>query len=93
MQNFNWVEKTVDKEFEDEEKRFRNFEAKVQKLAAEVKGTLDSTRAITLSQKTCAEAVESFYDASNDMCFASVQYKKAAEEIDEQLRTEFVGFA
>ncbi|KAI9020527.1 hypothetical protein DFJ74DRAFT_673532 [Hyaloraphidium curvatum] len=89
MQNFNMVEKTVDKEFEDEEKRFRNFESKVNRLAGEVKGTLDSTRAITLSQKSAAEAVEAFYDAQQELCHAAMEYRKRAEEVDEQLRSEF----
>jgi len=44
MQSMGAVEKTVDREYEDEEKRYRNFESKVNRLAAEVRGTLDSTR-------------------------------------------------
>ncbi len=47
--------------------------------------------AITLSQKSCAEAIEAFYDSSSEMCYASMEYKKKAIEIDEELRTEFVG--
>jgi hypothetical protein len=44
-----------------------------------------------MSQKSCAEAIEAFYDSSSEMCYASMEYKKKAIEIDEELRTEFVG--
>lgn len=44
MQSMGAVEKTVDREYDDEEKRYRSFENKVNRLAAEVKGTLDAIR-------------------------------------------------
>lgn len=44
MQNLHMVEKTVDRDYEDEERRFKTFESKVNRLAGDVKGTLDAIR-------------------------------------------------
>lgn len=49
MQRTGAVEKTADREFEDEERRFRVLEQKVNQLNKESKGYLDAVRAMTLA--------------------------------------------
>ena len=44
LQKTGMVEKTVDKEFDDEERRFRNMERKAERLYREGKAYLDAVR-------------------------------------------------
>ncbi|KAJ3217458.1 hypothetical protein HDU67_007928 [Dinochytrium kinnereticum] len=88
MQSTGAMEKTVDKDYEEEEKRFKAFEAKIDKLHKEAKGYLDSVRAMTLAQKRMAETVDHFYDQGAALGYAGIQYKQAVESMDEDARTE-----
>ena len=47
MQKTGAVEKTVDRDYEDEERRFRILETKINALNKEAKGYLDAVRAMT----------------------------------------------
>ncbi|KAJ3099781.1 hypothetical protein HDU97_002759 [Phlyctochytrium planicorne] len=88
MQSAGAMEKTVDKDFDEEEKRFKTFEMKVDKLHKEAKGYLDSVRAMTLAQKRIAETVDHFYDQGAPLGYAGMQYKQAVESMDDDARTE-----
>lgn len=44
MQKAGAMDKTVDREYEEEERRYRQFEAKINQLNKEAKGYLDSLR-------------------------------------------------
>ena len=88
MQSTGAIEKTVDKDFEDEEKRFRNFEAKVEALHKESKGFLDSVRAMTLAQARIAETVDQFYDESASLAVAGRKYKDVVLLMDSNTRTQ-----
>ena len=59
------VEKTVDKEYEDEERRFKILEGKINSLNKEAKGYLDAVRAMTLAQSRMAETINQFYEESD----------------------------
>ena len=90
----------VDKDFADEEKRFRNFENKVESLHKEAKGFLDSVRgtcldsiyfkAMTLAQARIAETVDQFYDESAPLASAGRKYKEAVTTMDANARTQLV---
>lgn len=58
------VDKTVDKEFDLEERRYRQLEKAGRELQKEAKGYLDSLRAVTASQVTIAEVISSIHDDS-----------------------------
>ncbi|KAJ3039769.1 hypothetical protein HDV00_011896 [Rhizophlyctis rosea] len=88
MQSAGALEKTVDREFEEEEKRFRNLEAKVDKLHKEAKGYLDAVRAMTLAQQRIADTVDHFYEQGAPLGYAGMQYKLAVQKIDEDAKTE-----
>ncbi|KAI8611584.1 hypothetical protein BC830DRAFT_1068148 [Chytriomyces sp. MP71] len=88
MQSIGTMEKTIDKEYEEEEKRFKVFEAKVEKIHREAKGYLDAVRAMTVAQQRMAETVDHFYDEGGPLGYAGLQYKQAVEKLDEECRNE-----
>lgn len=58
------VDKTVDKEYNIEERRYKVLQKAGESLQQEAKGYLDSIRAVTASQVTIAEVISSLYDDS-----------------------------
>ncbi|KAI9208939.1 uncharacterized protein BJ171DRAFT_487878 [Polychytrium aggregatum] len=88
MQSAGAIEKTVDRDYEEEEKRFKNFEAKIERLHKDSKGYLDSVRAMTLAQQRLAETLETFQDQSSPLAPACLRYKDAMRRIDEESRSE-----
>lgn len=88
MMSAGTIEKTVDKEYEKEEERFRNLEQRIERLHKEAKGYLDATRAMAISQKRIAETVDQFYPEGSKMGYAAVQYKDVVTKLDEESRTQ-----
>ncbi|SCW02609.1 LAFE_0F10374g1_1 [Lachancea fermentati] len=58
------VDKTIDKEYDIEERRYHILEKAGKELQKEAKGYLDSLRAVTASQVTIAEVISNLYDDS-----------------------------
>ncbi|KAL6940075.1 hypothetical protein ACO0QE_003959 [Hanseniaspora vineae] len=61
------VDKTVDKEYDTEERRYKVLERTGGALQKEAKGFLDSLRAVTASQVTIAEVISNLYDDSKSV--------------------------
>ncbi|EPS37630.1 hypothetical protein H072_8647 [Dactylellina haptotyla CBS 200.50] len=76
------IDRTNDREYEVEERRFRVMEAAANNLQKEAKGYLDSLRAMTASQMRIAETIDSFYGDSGARDGVSRSYKQAVEELD-----------
>jgi len=76
------VEKTNDRDFETELRRYKTMEAASVKLQKETKGWLDSVRALTASQCRIAETVDAFYGDAGTQDGISRSYKRAVEELD-----------
>ncbi|KAK9455256.1 hypothetical protein V1511DRAFT_488120 [Dipodascopsis uninucleata] len=76
------IEKTIDREFELEERRFRTLESAANKLQKEAKGYLDSLRAMTASQTRIAETIDAFYGESGANDGVSRYYRTAVEDLD-----------
>lgn len=76
------VEKTVDREFETEERRYRSMETASNKLNREAKGFLDSLRAMTSSQTRIAETIDAFYGDAGTRDGISKYYLQAVQELD-----------
>ncbi|CAG8761270.1 116_t:CDS:2, partial [Dentiscutata heterogama] len=76
----------VDKDFEEEERRFKSLESKCEKLHKEAKGYLDSLRAITSAQSRIAETIEHFYEDSTDDSLAGKKYKNTIDRIEQDCR-------
>jgi hypothetical protein len=76
------VEKTSDREYEVEERRYRTLESASLRLQKEAKGYLDSLRAMTASQMRIAETIDAFYGDSGATDGVSRSYKQAVEDLD-----------
>ena len=76
------VEKTTDREYESEERRYRTLESASLRLQKEAKGYLDSLRAMTASQMRIAETIDAFYGDSGARDGVSRSYKQAVEDLD-----------
>ncbi|TPX37077.1 hypothetical protein SmJEL517_g00813 [Synchytrium microbalum] len=87
-QNLGAMEKTVDREYEEEERRYKVLETKVEKLHKEAKGYLDSVRAMTLAQTRIADTVDRFYEGVNGgMGYGALKYRETISKMDEEART------
>ncbi|CAM1502683.1 Fc.00g074590.m01.CDS01 [Cosmosporella sp. VM-42] len=76
------VEKTNDRDYEVEERRFKTMEAASLRLQKEAKGYLDSLRAMTASQMRIAETIDAFYGDAGAKDGVSRSYKQAVEDLD-----------
>ncbi|PBP15561.1 protein hob3 [Diplocarpon rosae] len=76
------VEKTNDRDYEVEERRYRTMEAASMRLQKEAKGYLDSLRAMTASQMRIAETIDAFYGEAGAKDGVSRSYKQAVEDLD-----------
>ncbi|KAK5107265.1 hypothetical protein LTR62_001581 [Meristemomyces frigidus] len=76
------VEKTTNREYEVEERRYRTLESASLRLQKEAKGYLDSLRAMTASQMRIAETIDAFYGEAGAKDGVSRSYKQAVEDLD-----------
>ncbi|RMY98132.1 hypothetical protein D0862_07728 [Hortaea werneckii] len=76
------VERTTDRSYEVEERRYRSLESSATRLQKEAKGYLDSLRAMTASQMRIAETIDAFYGESGAKDGVSRSYKQAVEDLD-----------
>ncbi|KAI9810560.1 MAG: BAR adaptor protein Hob3 [Phylliscum demangeonii] len=76
------VEKTNDRDYEAEERRFRTMESAALNLQKASKGYLDSLRAMTASQMRIAETVDTFFGDAGGRNAVSRAYKQAVEDLD-----------
>jgi len=76
------VERTTDRSYEVEERRYRSLEGSATRLQKEAKGYLDSLRAMTASQMRIAETIDAFYGESGAKDGVSRSYKQAVEDLD-----------
>ncbi|KAJ5095102.1 BAR domain protein [Penicillium argentinense] len=76
------VERTNDRDYEIEERRYRTMEAAANRLQKEAKGYLDSLRAMTASQMRIAETIDAFYGDAGTKDGVSRSYKQAVEDLD-----------
>jgi len=76
------VEKTNDRDYEVEERRYRTLEGAVNRLQKESKGYLDALRAMTASQMRIAETIDAFYGDAGAKDGVSRSYKQAVEDLD-----------
>ncbi|KAK8169896.1 BAR domain-containing protein [Phyllosticta citrichinensis] len=76
------VERTNDRDFETELRRYRTMESAATKLQKEAKGYLDSLRAMTASQMRIAETIDAFYGDAGARDGVSRSYKEAVADLD-----------
>jgi amphiphysin len=81
------VERTIDKDFEVEHRRFETMEKATRKLQSEAKGYLDSLRAMTAAQTHIAETINAFHGdsaATNSDTTAVGYYLTSVQELDSE---------
>ncbi|KAK7184292.1 BAR adaptor protein Hob3 [Paraphaeosphaeria minitans] len=76
------VERTNDRDYETELRRYRTMETAANKLQKEAKGYLDSLRAMTASQMRIAETIDAFYGDAGAKDGVSRSYKQAVTDLD-----------
>ncbi|WVO14099.1 hypothetical protein L204_101727 [Cryptococcus depauperatus] len=84
MQKTGQIERTVDREFAEEEGRYKMMEKETNNLQKEAKAYLDSMRSMVSAQSRIAETVALFYsaDQTSDSAMAGHSYKSAVDELD-----------
>ena len=91
LQKTGQIERTVDREFADEESKYRAFEKECQALQKDSKQYIDAMRAMTSAQCRLAETIQTFYGASDrtsDGAMASHAFKSAVEDMDNGVQRE-----
>lgn len=86
LQKAGAVDKTLDKEFDDQERKFKSLEAKSNTLYLAGKSYLDSVRAMNLAQMKIAETVNHFFDETATLGLCGLKYKDATMKIDTDVR-------
>ncbi|KZT40763.1 BAR-domain-containing protein [Sistotremastrum suecicum HHB10207 ss-3] len=91
MQKTGQIERTVDREFADEEAKYKIYEKECNVLQKEAKSYLDAMRAMTATQARMADTIDAFYsaaDRNSDGAMAGNAYKRAVEELDNVIGRE-----
>ncbi|KAG8688453.1 BAR adaptor protein Hob3, partial [Ceratobasidium sp. 395] len=85
MQKTGQIERTVDREFADEEAKYKAFEKETTALQKESKAYLDAMRAMTAAQTRLAETIDTFYaaaDKASEGAMAGHAYKRSVDDLD-----------
>jgi amphiphysin len=91
LQKTGHLERTVDREFADEEAKYRIFEKECNVLQKESRAYMDAMRAMTAAQARLADTLEAFYgsaDQGNEGAMAGHAYKRAADDLDGSTQRE-----
>jgi len=91
LQKTGQIERTVDREFADEESKYRAFEKECQALQKDSKTYSDAMRAMTSAQARLADTIAVFYSASDRMsdgAMAGHAFKSAVEDLDNSIQRE-----
>jgi amphiphysin len=85
MQKTGQIERTVDREFAEEETKYRTFEKECQVLQKDTKAYYDAMKAMTATQSRIGETLETFYtaaDRTSDGAMAGHAYKRSVDDLD-----------
>ncbi|KAJ3819668.1 hypothetical protein F5880DRAFT_1675801 [Lentinula raphanica] len=85
LQKTGQIERTVDREFADEEAKYRTFEKECQALQKDSKAYWDAMKAMTAAQTRIAETLEIFYgsaDRTSEGAMAGHAYKRSVDDLD-----------
>ncbi|KEI37495.1 uncharacterized protein L969DRAFT_89445 [Mixia osmundae IAM 14324] len=82
MQKTGQVDKTEDREFQDEVNKFKIMEKNTLALQKEAKAHLDAMRGMTANQARIAGTLEAFFVDNGEAAMAGHSYRRAVEELD-----------
>jgi len=91
MQKTGQIERTVDREFADEEAKYKTFEKECTALQKDSKAYLDAMKAMTAAQTRLAETLDTFYgsaDRSSEGAMAGHAYKHSVDDLDTSIARE-----
>ncbi|TFL03111.1 hypothetical protein BDV98DRAFT_565418 [Pterulicium gracile] len=91
MQKTGQIERTIDREFEQEEAKYRTFEKECQALQKDSKAYWDAMRAMTSAQARIGETLSLFYggpDQNSDGAMAEHAYKRSVDDMDSAFTRE-----
>ncbi|KAJ2931505.1 hypothetical protein H1R20_g5640, partial [Candolleomyces eurysporus] len=91
LQKTGQIERTVDREFAEEEEKYRIFEKECQALQKDSKAYWDAMKAMTAAQARIAETIEVFYgtaDRGSEGAMAGHAYKRSVDDLDSGLTRE-----
>ncbi|KAF9229958.1 BAR-domain-containing protein [Melanogaster broomeanus] len=91
LQKTGQIERTVDREFADEESKYRAFEKECQVLQKDSKTYGDAVRAMTGAQARLSDTITTFYGASDrtsEGAMAGHAFKSAIEDLDGSVQRE-----
>ncbi|KAL0956802.1 hypothetical protein HGRIS_002919 [Hohenbuehelia grisea] len=91
LQKTGQIERTIDREFADEEAKFKVFEKECQALQKDSKAYWDSLRAMSAAQTRIAETLETFYgaaDRASESAMAGHAYKRSVDDLDGSFQRE-----
>ncbi|PFH49737.1 hypothetical protein AMATHDRAFT_62484 [Amanita thiersii Skay4041] len=84
LQKTGQIERTVDREFTEEESKYRVYEKECQALQKDSKAYWDAMRAMTSAQARIAETIETFYggDRNSEGAMSGHAYKRSVDDLD-----------
>ncbi|KAI0819992.1 BAR-domain-containing protein [Trametes gibbosa] len=85
LQKTGQIERTVDREFADEELKYKTFEKECQALQKAAKGYSDAMKAMTATQGRLADTIDVFYsaaDKASESAMAAHAYKRSVDDLD-----------
>jgi len=91
LQKTGQIERTVDREFAEEEAKYKIFEKECQELQKDGKGYWDAMRAMCAAQSRIGDTVDIFYgvaDRSSDGALAGHAYKRSVDDLDSSFTRE-----
>ncbi|KAK2464193.1 hypothetical protein APHAL10511_003650 [Amanita phalloides] len=93
LQKTGQIERTVDREFTEEEAKYRIFEKECHVLQKDSKAYWDAMRAMTSSQSRIAETIEIFYgaDHASEGAMTGHAYKRSVDDLDTGFGRELEG--
>jgi hypothetical protein len=93
MQKTGQIERTIDREFNDEEVKYRTFEKECQALQKDGKAYWDAMKSMASAQTRIGETLALFYgtaDQTSDGAMAEHAYKRSVDDLDTSFSRELV---
>ncbi|KAI7824131.1 hypothetical protein BC939DRAFT_516194 [Gamsiella multidivaricata] len=82
------MDRTTDREFEEEERRAKQLASKAEKLHKEASGYAKAMREMTAAQVRIANTLENFYDEGEPMGLSGQKYRDAVTKMEQQIQEE-----
>jgi len=86
LQKMGKAEATIDPLFDEEAVRFKQLDQLITKLYKDLKGYLDSLRALCASSNSLSTDIVNFYDENCTLALASLEFRDVQTDIDSKIR-------